>query len=79
MISDSAEIVVEILIAKYTGILLELKYNIFEGTNNKQYVSAQSQHCFLRKDSNEILEIQGFDKELDQSIKYFMKNGYDDE
>lgn len=36
-------------------------------------------NCFLRKDSNEILEIQGFDKELDQSIKYFMKNGYDDE
>lgn len=78
MIDGQSNILVEITITRYTGIIIEMSYKIYDGLTGIEYATAKSQHCFVKKETNKIVEIRNFSQDMDERIRTFMEKRYGD-
>ena len=67
------EVEIRISVEKYTGAVLEVAYDIFNVTKNKQSAQAQSKHCFL-KDGRPV-SLKRALPEADAKIRSLMEGG----
>lgn len=70
-------IVVRISVTRYTGILFELRYEIFDPKQEIVFVIGKSQHCILEKKTKQIQRIPENALNLDRMIQAFMETGYE--
>ena len=70
---------VKISVTRYTGILFELKYEIFDPGKETVFAVGTSQHCILDKESKRIQRIPETAPKLDRMIQAFAESGYETE
>jgi acyl-CoA thioester hydrolase len=68
---------VKVAIVKFTDIILGISYEINDAKTNIQYAIGETQHCFLLKDSHEIIKLSNYCPELYQKLLQFKELCYD--
>ena len=64
------EIEIQVSVAKYSGVKLEISYTMFNRTKNELCTEAVSEHCFLK--DGKIVSLKRSLPELDQIIKGYV-------
>ena len=72
-------IAVRISVTRYTGILFELRYEIFDPNHGIVFMVGTSQHCILEKETKQIQRISEKALKLDRMVQAFMETGYETE
>lgn len=58
MIRYEDEVLIKVLVAKYTGTRLDFRYEISKTSDGQLTTIGTSQHCFLAKETNRLVQLK---------------------
>lgn len=65
------EVEVRVSVQKYTGVILEMRYEFFNRTRNELCTTAVSRHCFMK--DNKVVSLKRALPQLDANIRAGME------